>query len=51
MDSFEGMGMPSYLGSSMPMGTIDADSYPAVLPPLDIQHGLTPTYDTGDFGM
>ncbi|KAI4279982.1 MAG: hypothetical protein L6R38_004808 [Xanthoria sp. 2 TBL-2021] len=51
MDSFEGMGMPSYLGSSMPMGTIDADSYPAVLPPLDIQHGLTPTYDTGDFGI
>ncbi|CAO1598435.1 hypothetical protein XANCAGTX0491_002202 [Xanthoria calcicola] len=51
MDSFEGMGMPSYFGSSMPMATIDADSYPGVLPALDIQHGLTPTYDTSDFGM
>ncbi|KAL8658605.1 MAG: hypothetical protein Q9226_000895 [Calogaya cf. arnoldii] len=47
MDSFEGMGMPSYLGSSMPMSTINADSYHGLLPPVDIQQGLDPTYDTG----
>ncbi|KAL8995610.1 MAG: hypothetical protein Q9169_004684 [Polycauliona sp. 2 TL-2023] len=51
MDGFEGMSMPYYLGSSMPMSTVDANSYQGVLPSLDIQHGYPASYDTSDFGM
>ncbi|KAL9031321.1 MAG: hypothetical protein Q9196_000645 [Gyalolechia fulgens] len=49
MDSFGGIGMPSYLSSSMPVGNVDAETYRGVLPSLGIPEHITPSYDTSDF--
>ncbi|KAL8786783.1 MAG: hypothetical protein Q9213_002604 [Squamulea squamosa] len=53
MDNFGGVGMSSYIGTSMPMpmGTIDADTYRGVLPSLGIQDDLPPYGDTSDFAI
>lgn len=48
MDNFDGIAMPPYLDSTMPM---DAETYRGVLPSLGLPETLTPTFDTSDFGM
>ncbi|KAL8837168.1 MAG: hypothetical protein Q9170_002629 [Blastenia crenularia] len=49
MDGYGGMGMPSYLSNSMPVGNVDAETYHGVLPSLGIPEHITPSYDTSDF--
>ncbi|KAI4249304.1 MAG: hypothetical protein L6R40_000762 [Gallowayella cf. fulva] len=48
MDNFDGIAMPPYLDSTMPM---DAETYRGVLPSLGLPETLTPTFDTSDFGI
>ncbi|KAL8725258.1 MAG: hypothetical protein Q9166_007460 [cf. Caloplaca sp. 2 TL-2023] len=51
MDDFEGMGMSSYIESSMPMSTVDAEAYHGVLPSIGLTENIPASYDTSDFGM
>lgn len=51
MDYSGGMGMPSYLSSSIPVGNVDAETYSGVLPSLGLPENITPSYDTSDFTM
>ncbi|KAL8925407.1 MAG: hypothetical protein Q9208_003499 [Pyrenodesmia sp. 3 TL-2023] len=49
MEGFGDMGVPPYLSNSMPMGNIDAETYPGILPALGIAEHITPSFDTSDF--
>lgn len=51
MEGFDDMGMSPYLSNSMPMGNIDAETYPGILPALGITEHITPSFDTSDFTM
>ena len=50
MEGYDGMGMPTYLSGSIPMGSLNAENYQGILPSMGMPEQVTPSYDTSDFG-
>ncbi|KAI4162856.1 MAG: hypothetical protein LQ342_003573 [Letrouitia transgressa] len=51
MEGYEGMSMPPYLGSPVPMANLEPETYQGGLPSLGIPEPVGGAYDTPDFGL